>query len=112
MGAAAVSSSTITAAVVTELGTPPSLAAVGRPEPAPGQALVRTRAAVINGIDIATNSPYFPFRMPTPMSPATRDAAWCSKASATHPARAYAFSRRSHPARGACRRSALHRKRS
>jgi NADPH:quinone reductase-like Zn-dependent oxidoreductase len=69
MSPTAVSSSTIVAPVVTELGTPPTLREVAAPEPGPGQAVVRTHAATVNTMDVAMASGRFPFPMPTPYVP-------------------------------------------
>ena len=39
------------AIAVTDYGTPPSLTEVAKPEPGPGEILVRVRASSINGFD-------------------------------------------------------------
>ena len=41
------------AIAVTDYGTPPSLTEVAKPEPGPGEILVRVRASSINGFDVA-----------------------------------------------------------
>lgn len=61
--------STQTAPLVTELGAPPVLTTIARPEPGPGQALVRTIAATVNSFDLAVASGRFPFPMQTPYVP-------------------------------------------
>lgn len=68
MGVAA-DSSTLTAPLVTELGTAPALTTIPLPEPGPGQALVRTTAATVNGLDLAVASGRFPFPMAPPYVP-------------------------------------------